>query len=468
MAGISQTLRRASGHLMPLPRAESTVDVKIEGHQHGKVYSSGSALTGTVTICAATELEFDGVDVAFVGLSTTRDFIEPHPQRTIMPFLRLSMPVHESAFPDGNVLVAGKVYTVPFHFVIPSHLAMGQCRHRCDRMSLRDCHLRLPPTMGTDDKNDQSPEAVKILYSVSVTVSKNTGETLRMQVLLSGRQYIRVFPSSSEQAPLDITSCDGRYRLSKTKAVWGSLLRGKTGELVATAAQPRAVMLSADGDMSTESRIHIALEFAPSSAAFAPVKIDHVSARIQCLTFFDVSPLGNTPSLGRWGVPEEGYKAPYEHSVIRKLLDTSVGEVQWTRHTCDGCVSRPRRSSLKPAAAHLEHGRADDDSQYKYTAELSVPFTVPHARDHFFLPSFDSCLISRAYILEVTISVGPTHSKMSLMVPLQVGVEGESSAELDGPVMQQEFLMATSGGNEPPVYSPRPSISWTAESSVSV
>lgn len=59
----------------------------------------------------------------------------------------------------------------------------------------------------------------------------------------------------------------------------------------------------------------------------------------------------------------------------------------------------------------------------KYTTALDTPFTIPNNNKQVFLPTFHSRLIYGVYTLQLSLSVGATNTKISLALPLQIGVE---------------------------------------------
>ena len=69
------------------------------------------------------------------------------------------------------------------------------------------------------------------------------------------------------------------------------------------------------------------------------------------------------------------------------------------------------------------------DPPAPYTGTLQIPIHLPTEKKTF-LPTFHSCITSRVYVLNLTVSLscGGTASSLALAVPLQVGVLEPSSA----------------------------------------
>ena len=83
------------------------------------------------------------------------------------------------------------------------------------------------------------------------------------------------------------------------------------------------------------------------------------------------------------------------------------------------------------SAATTTNGRAKTKTKDKtaadppapYTGTLQIPIHLPTEKKTF-LPTFHSCITSRVYVLNLTVSLscGGTASSLALAVPLQVGV----------------------------------------------
>ncbi|KHN97622.1 arrestin (or S-antigen) [Metarhizium album ARSEF 1941] len=415
------------------------VEIEIKRHYTYKVYTPGSLICGHVAIHTPSDLVLHDIDIAFIGSAATRNFVQPDPVCATKPFMKLSMPIDSASFPAGHVFKAGSVYTVPFHFVVPAQLLASSCRHRCSNAAVRERHLRLPPSMGFSPGNDQSPDEASIVYSIIATGTRYLSEPPVPVRLFEAYRTIRILPTSPEDAPLDIAADNGRYVLSKTQCLWRTFFAGREGTLTASASQPKAVMLSADETAASRSLVRLTLTFTPASSDNAtPPRVKAVSAKMITTTFFDVSPLGRLPSIETWARSED---APFQHSTSYKLFDEQVeGLLVWTEDADETAETPEPELQRRRASYPVDSGRAPNrretltrrrTSEHQgsrpaacFTSAIDIRFSIPGDRSISFLPSFDSCLISRAYCLRLAVSLGAAHSSLVLKLPLQIGVQG--------------------------------------------
>ncbi|KAF7543521.1 hypothetical protein G7Z17_g10666 [Cylindrodendrum hubeiense] len=414
-----------SGPQANRPRSGRTgLDIKIENHWSAKAYTSGSTINGHVVVNTQRDVPFDDLEIQFTGTAYTRvDFVNQYATYASRPFMKLRMPIRASDFPNPRVFQAGRTYTIPFHFVVPHQLTLSACSHDVENPAVRDAHLRLPPTMGQWEFNDQSPEMAQIEYSIRAAVFRDTADEGR-NMSLEGFHLVKVLPSLPEDAPLEITAKDERYQLSKTKSIRKNLFSAKQGKLSVSAAQPSAVMLSADGFRASESLVHINLDFDPASASVVPPKINSVTAKLQSTTFFSNAPMTHLPNMGSRIKYQSSPCLTY--STTTAIPISPVDAVSWEQED----VSQ-RRDSGYSSGTWPEEETSDSDSQSHNSAKspnrqvsaLNIPFTLPMGNKKFFLPSFQSCISGRTYCLQLTVSVGPSNTNFNLSVPLQIGVE---------------------------------------------
>ncbi|EHK48311.1 uncharacterized protein TrAtP1_001072 [Trichoderma atroviride] len=414
------------------------MEVKIDQHFKAKVYTSGSTIAGHVAVRVLKDTSFDHLDIVFVGISATRlDFVQQYPSHSFRPFLKIRMPIQESDMPQEQVFRAGNEYKIPFHFVVPHQLTIGACNHTCLSPEVRERHLRLPPSLGAWDADDQAPDMTQIEYAINAKAIKRVnGAAVKA---LEAHHVLKVLPSLPEDAPLDITFRDEWYKLSKTKTIRKSLFSSKTGQFTASAIQPNAVMLSADGHKSSMTSVRVNLEYAPSSAETAPPKVNSVTGKLVSTTFFSAVPIDHLPNLGSRTNCESTPCLNY--TTTHSLFTLPVESMSWMQKDAS---SHSRRDSgysstvIGGDASETDHSAAEGRerqnsrgksskkpklSTIKHTTDLEIPFTISNSNKKLFLPTFHSCLISRTYTLQLSLCVGPTNTAIALSVPVQVGVE---------------------------------------------
>ncbi|GAO16615.1 uncharacterized protein UV8b_01481 [Ustilaginoidea virens] len=400
--------------------------LRFDLHQHfaAKVYTSGSAVTGQVSLCALRDIKFDDLEICLVGISTTQNFLHHESGAVAATFMKLVMPNLRRDFPPNRTFLAGREYSFPFRFIVPSHLAMGACRHKCASPVVREQHLRLPPTMGFWDGHDQSPQMTQVRYAVSVLATKQSLlEHLQTRVV-EGSHMIRVLPAFSEDPPLEISPLDDRYALSKSKTIRKNFVASKLGRLTATTAQPKALMLSPDGHAAGGTLCRIKLAFESSGSHVLPPKINAISGKLVTHTYFDISSMTRLPNLGNCSACE--LPCPYQYTTSNKLFTLAMADcidwkeeayhASWEEFMFPSTVPPERRAS----AATCPEGVGNPK---RLVSEIDVRFSLPEDSRVVYLPTFHSCHISRAYTLDLAISVGQTFTTLSLAVPLQIGVE---------------------------------------------
>ncbi|EFY89910.1 arrestin (or S-antigen) [Metarhizium acridum CQMa 102] len=414
------------------PHNKIRAEIEINQHYTYKIYTPGSLISGHVTISTPSDVLFHNIDILFVGSAATRNVVQPDPVCATKSFLKLCMPIDEASFPTGHLFKAAKMYTIPFHFVVPAQLLMGSCRHRCQNAAVQERHLRLPPSMGFCPGDDQSPDGARIVYSIIAVGTRHVLEPPIPVRLFAAYKTIRILPISPEDAPLDIAADNRRYVLCKTQCLWKAFFTGREGILTASASQPKAVMLSPDETGASWSLVRLKLVFAPASSLYSPPRIKSVSGKIIATTFFNISPLNRLPSVETWGRSED---QPFQHTTSSRLFDEQAEGLVWTKDA-DAAELERRRASYPLDPSHtlnrpdeiLTRHRTDEDGGARpsmcFTSAMDIQFSIPGDKSIFFPPSFDSCLISRVYTLRLTISLGAAHTNLVLKLPLQIGVQG--------------------------------------------
>ena len=414
-------IRRASA-----AQQKPILDIEIERHFTSKVYTSGSAISGQAIVRTLQDTPFDSFDIIFAGVAATRlGSVQQYTSHSVHRFMKLCMPILQSSLPENKVFEAGKVYSIPFKFVVPHQLTLGACNHRCSNPAVREQHLRPPPTVGFWEADDQAPQMARIAYSIKATVYSGREAGCPME----SYHMVKVLPSYPEDAPLDITITDERYNLSKSKTIRRNLFT-KAGKLTATASQPAAVMLGSDGHTASTTIVRVSLEFEPVSAVMAPPKINSMSGKLTAVTFFGAAPADLLPNLGSRSVFTANPALSY--TTTSPLFSNSVNEVAWQQHNFSG--QRDSEYSIVGEDVHETdcpesrgciggNGKGSKKCPVRHSAMLEVPLAIPTSSRRLYLPTFYSCLVSRTYTLRLHLSVGPTNTTLSLAIPLQIGVK---------------------------------------------
>lgn len=434
---------------------KSRIEITIDQHNASKIYTSGSIITGKALVQTAQDVAFDALDVQFTGVASLElGYIQEYPTRTCHLFLRLRIPLDPNDVPNPKVFKAGETYTIPFTFVVPHSLAGSSCN--CEVRS--QYHLRLPPTVGHWKGDDQAPLISSIQYSITVKAMKKYRPDARPLKVLDGHRVVNFLPATIEEPPLYMAALDTRYKPSQAKNVRKALSWSKIGLLKASVSQPKCVLLSLDGRTSSTSVARITLEFVPIKVSTHPPTINSVSGKLSSVTSFCAFGLQQSPNAARGKLDTN---QAYEYSNTHRIFKVRPEEVLWTAKNAitsqesSSYLDNSSKSGNIDATAHSEGAAATVKTDirggmpvtFAYTATIEVPFTLSVSDSIMLLPTFNSCTISRIYKLCLNLSIGPSNTRISLAVPLQVGVktiDGERQGHIHGTEVN---------GEDPPSYS---------------
>ncbi|KAI0378032.1 hypothetical protein F5Y04DRAFT_262799 [Hypomontagnella monticulosa] len=403
---------------------KSSINIHIKNHYQSKIYTTGSEVSGHVTIHPQNDTRFDTLQIVLLGTSKTRLDAVNIPQATCHTFLKLVMPIPESSYPVPRIFEAGMTYTVPFNFIIPATLTLNACGHVVANDSVREDHMQLPPTVGSWEKDDFSPDMSRIQYAVKVRVYKDETGSGHMAKVMEAGQEIRVLPAAPENAPLSVTKHDDLYTMTKSKNLRKTILSPKSGKVTITATQPSAAMLSPDGQTITSTTVPLELQFEPASSEARPPKVTGISSKVTAVTYYSAGGITNYPNLKDWQrvYVTEGRGS---YSGTTSVPTGPTGDIRWSRHL----TTQARRDSgygsetLSSDSDHLMPKKKTVAAPLIHTARLQVPVQLP-VHKKTFVPTFHSCITSRVYVLwlTVTLASGGATANVTLGVPLQVGV----------------------------------------------
>ncbi|KAG9605430.1 hypothetical protein KCV01_g6079, partial [Aureobasidium melanogenum] len=403
-------------------------------------YSTLDKLSGKVEIVVPHSTRFDEVEIQFIG--TTKTFLDKMPstpglaggQSAFHQFLKLRQPISESSYPQPRVFEPGRTYEFPFVFVVPQHLLPRVCKHEVQHESLRDCHLQLPPSLGTiTSHDDMSPDMAKIQYQIAARITAANDINGTPKHLATRMKTIRIVPTVNEQPPVNVLG-DSDYILRSEKSIKKGMFKGKLGTLVIEAEQPKSLRLpkSYNPEESTISTVAIVkLRFDPAVANSQPPRLGSLSSKLKATTWYATGARMDIPTRKdclydhRQGL----------HSVSIGLSSRCMGNVEW--------VSRTESAFDEEQLVRRDSGLSQQEvpkypspsTKYKganfWTAEIVVPVALP--KDKHFVPSFHSCLTSRTYSLNLSLgihSAGVGFPSVELKLPLQISTEGKGEVDV--------------------------------------
>ena len=423
-------------------------EIKVNFVTKKKTYTTLDRIEGTVTVTAPIDTPFDTLDIEFVG--TSRTYVErlttaaaaTGRSEAFHQFLKLSQPGLQQYFPEDLVLRAGVTYEFPFVFAVPQQLLPRVCQHGVHNDSIRDCHLRLPPTFGDKDltsrqkgDDDMAPDMASVRYGIFVKITelKYKGEDAWRAIVASKARRLRVIPAVEEQPPLHVHKEDGEYVMRREKTVRKGVLKGKLGSLVMEAEQPSALHIKCydNAEARSTTMATVMLRFDPLEEDMPPPKLGNLSSKLKITTFF--------ASTARHSVPSKHTSlldlSQGIHTEQLNLSARCMANVEWQKQDPTNPLTQIRRDSAMSTNT-LELGSTPEASEsYKggvyYTARLLVPVHLP--ANKAFVPTFHSCLISRVYALKLDLSISSISigSRMELKMPVQVSSEDLRTDELE-------------------------------------
>ncbi|KAI5202625.1 hypothetical protein E4T39_04657 [Aureobasidium subglaciale] len=398
-------------------------------------YSTLDKLSGKVEIAVSHSTRFEEIDIQFIG--TTKTFLEKMASTpgltggmsAFHQFLKLRQPISESSYPQPRILEPGRTYDFPFVFVVPQQLLPRVCRHEVHHESVRDCHLQLPPSLGTVTKHDDmGPDMAKIQYQIAARITAASEIDGIPKELAKRMKTIRIVPTVDEQPPVNVLGPDSDYILRSEKNIKKGVFKGKLGTLVIEAEQPRSLRLPKSydpGESTISTMVTVKLRFDPSDAKSQPPRLGSLSSKLKTFTWYAVG--------ARMALPKKK-DSVYDHrqgvhSMSMPLSSRCMASVEWT----------PRRESVLEDEwlARRDSGLSNHElpkysspsTNYKgqnfWTAEIVVPVALP--KDKHFVPTFHSCLVSRTYSLNLSLGVhsaGVGFPSVDLKLPLQISAEG--------------------------------------------
>ena len=350
-------------------------------------------------------------------------------------FLKLRQPISESSYPQPRILEPGRTYDFPFVFVVPQQLLPRVCKHEVQHESIRDCHLQLPPSLGTvTAHDDMGPDMAKIQYQIAVRITAANDISSTPKNLATRMKTIRIVPTVDEQPPVNILG-DSDYILRSERSIKKGVFKGKLGTLVIEAEQPKSLRLpkSYDPEETTVSTVAtVKLRFDPADAKSQPPRLGSLSSKIKTTTWYATGARMDLPK--KKDVLFDHRQG--SHSINIGLSSRCMGSVEWTSRTESPTTEEALTRRDSGLSAHQEIPKYPSPStNYKgqsfWTAEIVVPVALP--KDKHFVPTFHGCLVSRTYSLGLSLgihSAGVGFPSVDLKLPLQISAEGKGEVDV--------------------------------------
>jgi len=440
--------------------SQPDLEIVLENHIDGKVYTTFDAISGQVNITAPHNARFDEIKITLEG--ATKTYIEnlsPASTRSRTTathnFLKLVMPIRDTDYPQPRIAEAGRTYTFPFNFVIPDQLLPRACGHECLSDHVHDAHLQLPPSMGERDVSlldDLAPDMGKVQYSIKVKVLKTRERDGNDVVLVEGQKKLRVVPAVAEAPPLSLGDGYDDYTISKTKSLKKGMFSGKLGRITVSAAQTGALILPSPSSSATSPATTMAtlkLRFDPHEATSGPPRLGGLTTKIKTSTFFAARPAQTFPCRRMMAAQFETSRGVYETSI--PLSSRCVEAVSWKKHEPKPLAERRNSDSSTSSSDFSDSALAPEtkDGTVYYTASVLVPITLPSSKA--WVPTFHSCIISRVYTIDLSLTIhtpgtGVPASSATLHLPVQIAAMGNHTER--APMTAAEAAAELADANE--------------------
>ncbi|KAA8650337.1 uncharacterized protein ATNIH1004_003021 [Aspergillus tanneri] len=393
----------------------------------GATYLTDDRIEGTVTLTAKRECQFDQIGIAFEGTSKTSI-----PRATVFTgqtgarhkFLKLRQPIDENEYPASRTLSPDQKYKFNFVFVVPGRLLPQSCSHETDHVHMKEAHLRTPPTLGdpitADDRqilDDMAPETCQISYGIRVLILRKS-RVNDQRVLGEATRKVRILPAlDSLQLPLNESSVMNEKCATLKTRFTGHRL----GDLVLSTAEPRPILLSPpqyNASNAAPTAVEVQVRYRPDSDE-PPPRLDTIRSKLEASTLYTAEPWKDYP-------PKHGAMT-FTHTRRATALKSiplssfSLKTIKWVKSTSHDCYTTSQATGPIPRTECFSDSSLREGTYY--TTSITVPITLPSSKD--FVPTFHSCLISRIYTIDLSLSFNMASShfitrSVSLQVPTQI------------------------------------------------
>ncbi|RAH64253.1 uncharacterized protein BO66DRAFT_244727 [Aspergillus aculeatinus CBS 121060] len=379
-------------------RKSVNISINLVGEQGNtiKTYTNSDQINGTAAITVEHDVDFDHLNITFEGVY--RVYNErtgpPHTDRRIgasRTFLKMRYPLSTNIFPSPRQFKKGETYSFPFSFVVPDCIEPPVCTSKLD-----EAHARLPLTLTGGSRDGFTPSICEVIYAIQVRIVHGP----RRQVLAARSKQVRVVPTNDQTH----SGLGGKADVEGHQ-IDPHILEQVIGRFTLTASQPPPIRLLTPEYVVSKDICSIAVRVRFDSVdRVPPPRLKTLRTKLEVSTTYTCNPGLEVGCASTAGTDRFVKSIP-----LSSVCMTSV-QWQWAR--------RSQKDNLANYdSRHL--GCAGDC----YEASVVVPITLP--RDKVLVPSFASCLMSRDYILKLSVSystssVSPLHTTVQIDIPLKI------------------------------------------------
>lgn len=331
-------------------------------------------------------------------------------------------------YPTSRVLKPNIPYRIPFLFVIPERLLPQSCDHEVSNGHVRQTHTQLPPTFGDSavsgsSLNNIAHNACDISYAIRARIFREPqGMGSNRKQLADISRELHVVPMTNHGLLCKTSKNSPCHTIQKAKRISHGLMKGKQGRLLATVFQPEPVLLEHTSirthTVDTVTMIH--LRFDPQRDE-QPPQLCNMRSKLGVRAFYGSTPWTRHPTNAE-DICEEHHNMTLEHIPLSSF---STASMKWTKHSVSDELAYTHRPTGPSEPEPLLPTPGDYNGDVYYTTSINVPIYLP--RDRQFISTFYSCLISRAYTLDLSLSYTIPKARLlrhslNLKVPVSLNV----------------------------------------------
>lgn len=451
----------------PSPATPLVLNLEIDDK---RTFTSLERFTGKLTIKALVDNSFDKLEIKLTGTSRTygRRVVPQAPSaRTVTTahrFLELTQPDVLFRIPGSRSFQAGCIYELPFEFAIPERMLPTTCRHAVESPRVHTLHTSMPPSFGDHefaDVTDYAPKHASVRYRVVASV-QTTSDTGKCSETASASEPICFVPKERAREPDD--EAWEPARLSQAEMSLNKLWTKPSGKLTVTSTQATPFVLKdfrkSIWRSGLSGRVKINVIFWPANGEAKPPGRIIFNALLRTTTVSAVSPLAQVPSDDPWLSPQiDRHTAP---STI--LCPQGIENIEWARGPQAATQLEEDCSFHEAPPAYATPQNVTHKLCYSAQIEVSLDATSAFV----LVPTFHSCLITRAYDLDLKLSLPGSaiglSPAMQLRLPVRVMSEAaamrrDSAVLFKGPLGDEvgrdpmcEDLGTTDAEDPPPGY----------------
>jgi hypothetical protein len=430
--------------LAPAMARKPRIHVHLDGDSDE--YTTGDRLHGKVVIESKVETHFDTIEIKLVGQSKTLvELMSALPgiheiSKGSQTFLTLRQPGLDSLYPLDRKLQRGTTYEFPFEFVLPKRLVDGSCSHQTASHAVREAHSALPPSFGRHnsvgkggDVDNTVPETTVISYGISATIFKSEKLNVNKNpstMATTWREIIvtpctdAVLPANVRKATRENAPSDHCFR--SVKKMSKGITRSSLGKVTVEAAQPKRLKLQRREEGASHRfctvPVNVMLRFDNHNRSAEAPQVSKIMSSLEVNTFYTTSSHQDLPRKNE-SVCDRNRRVYTKNLPSATVIPDKVVWDDVSARCKDNLYHEPAYLEIADCEQSLTAEASPTANDSSRTADLVVPVKIPVPTT--LVPTFHSCLISRTYILEMSIKLTTQgcNRTANLRLPLQVSAD---------------------------------------------